>query len=331
MGAGKTIEMIPAGMEQKRLGLIDKPMYVVPNHMLEQFSNEFMELYPLANIMVADDNNFSTERRQAFIASATMNKPDAVIITHDAFQRIGVTEASIAPIRDQILADLEIELSETAKNNDTRVHRSQLKQQIEAVTQRFDRIVGAGGKDATITFEDMGVDFVFADEAHVYRKLDFHTAQQIKGIDPNGSKRALDMYVKTRILQQRRPGRAMVFASGTPVTNTMGELYTIMRFFAPEELDRAGIATFDAWSRQFGEVSPTLEPNTAGRYEMMERFSKFDNVPEMMSRVRQFMDVLTSEHLGALVKRPDLAGGKPRLNIVEATAQLEQYMKGELA
>ena len=330
VGSGKTIEMIAGGMEQKRLGLINKPMYVVPNHMLEQFSNEFMELYPLANIMVADDENFSAERRKAFIASATLNNPDAVIITHDAFQRIGVKEESVAPIRDEILADLEIELSNTATDSGARVRRSQLEQQIEAVTQRFDRIIGAGGKDSTLKFEDIGVDFVFADEAHVYRKLDFHTSQQIKGIDPNGSKRALDMYVKTRWLQQQRPGRAMVFASGTPVTNTMGELYTIMRYFAPEEMDRAGIASFDAWARLFGEVAPALEPNAAGRYELVERFAKFDNVPELMSRVRQFMDVLTSEHLGALVKRPDLIGGKPNLNIVAPSDALEHYMANVL-
>lgn len=331
VGSGKTIEMIAGGMEQKRLGLIKKPMYVVPNHMLEQFSNEFMELYPLANIMVADDENFSAERRRAFIANATLNNPDAIIITHDAFQRIGIKEESVAPIRDEIITDLEIELSSIAKDSGERVRRSQLEQQIEAVTQRFDRIVSAGGKDSTLKFEDIGVDFIFADEAHAYRKLDFHTSQQIKGIDPNGSKRSLDMYVKTRYLDKLKPGRSMVFASGTPVTNTMGELYTIMRFFAQESLDQAGISTFDAWSRQFGEVSPALEPNAAGKYELIERFAKFDNVPELMSRVRQFMDVLTSENLGALVKRPDLKGGKPNLNIVKPSSSLEEYMQGELA
>jgi len=331
VGAGKTIEMIAGGMEQKRLGLIKKPIYVVPNHMLEQFSNEFMELYPMANIIVADDENFSPERRKAFVASATLNSPDAIVITHDAFQRIGVKEESVAPIRDEILADLEIELSETAKGNETRVRRGQLEQQIEAVKQRFDRIIGAGAKDSTVKFEDMGVDFVFADEAHVFRKLDFHTAQQIKGIDPNGSKRALDMYVKTRILDGRRPGRSMVFASGTPVTNTMGELYTIMRFFGAEELDKSGISTFDAWARQFGEVAPALEPNAAGKYELIERFAKFDNVPELMSRVRQFMDVLTSDNLGALVKRPDIKGGKPNLNIIPTNESLLKYMKEDLA
>jgi N12 class adenine-specific DNA methylase len=328
VGSGKTIEMIAGGMEQKRLGLIKKPMYVVPNHMLEQFANEFMELYPLANIMVADDENFSAERRKAFVAAATLNAPDAIIITHSAFERIGLKEESVAPIRDAILSDLEIELAEAGKRD--RVRRSQLQQQIEAVTQRFDSIIGASKKDSTVTFEDIGADMLFVDEAHAYRKLDFTTNQKIKGIDPNGSRRALDMYVKTRYLQRKRPGRAMVFASGTPVTNTMGELYTVMRFFAPDELERDGIATFDGWSRQFGEVVPALEANAAGRYEVVERFAKFDNVPELMSRVRQFMDVLTSEQLGALVKRPEIEGGKPNLVTVEATPALKEYMKTRL-
>ena len=324
VGAGKTIEMIAGGMEQKRLGLIRKPIYVVPNHMLEQFANEFMELYPLANIMVADDENFSAERRRAFVAAATLNSPDAIVITHSAFERIGVKQESVAPIRDEIVDQLRGEL-EDAKGD--RVRRSQLEQQIEAVTQRFDRIVGAGAKDGTVKFEDIGVDMIYVDEAHAFRKLDFSTNQKIKGIDPNGSKRALDMYVKTRVLERQRPGRSMVFASGTPVTNTMGELFTILRFFASDMLHKDGIATFDGWSRQFGESVPALEANAAGRYEVVERFAKFDNVPELMSRVRQFMDVLTSEQLGSLVKRPDIEGGKPNLVLVDATDALKVYMK----
>lgn len=331
VGAGKTIEMIAGAMEQKRLGLINKPMFVVPNHMLEQFSNEFMELYPLANIMVADDQNFSKERRKSFIAAATMNAPDAIVITHDAFQRISVKKSSVAPIRDALLMDLEEELAATAKDSGARVRRGQLEQQIEQVNQRFDSILAAGKKDGIVDFEDMGVDMIYGDEAHVWRKLDFHTAQSIKGIDPNGSKRALDMYVKTQHLNSQRPGRAFVFASGTPVTNTMGELYTIMRFFAPDELARSGITTFDSWARMFGEVAAALEPNAAGKYESVERFAKFDNVPELMSRVRAFMDVLQSDQLGAIVKRPDMKGGKPNLNLVQPTAALKRYQEEVLS
>lgn len=327
VGAGKTIEMIAGGMEQKRLGLIQKPMYVVPNHMLEQFANEFMELYPLANIMVADDENFTGDRRRSFIAQASMNKPDAIVITHSAFERIGVKPESAEPLKRELLDDLYAELAIAEKDKDQRVRRSQLEQQIEAVEQRFDKITGAGGKDNTITFEDMGVDMLYVDEAHAYRKLDFTTEQSIKGVDPNGSKRALDMYVKTRILEARRPGRAFVFASGTPVTNTMGELYTVQRFFQPAELQRMGISQFDSWSRQFGETVATLESNAAGRYELVERFAKFDNVPELMSRIRSFMDVLTSDQLGASVTRPDLEGGKPELIVVEGTDALKTYMR----
>lgn len=327
VGAGKTIEMIAGGMEQKRLGLIRKPIYVVPNHMLEQFSNEFMELYPLANIMVADDQNFSKERRKAFVAAATLNNPDAIVITHDAFQRIGVKPETINPIRDEILADLEEELTAVAKDAGARVRRGQLEQQIEAVNQRFDSILAAGKKDGIVDFEDMGVDMIFADEAHVYRKLDFHTAQSIKGIDPNGSRRALDMYVKARHLDRLKPGRAMVFASGTAVTNTMGELFTIMRFFDPKMLDEGGISTFDSWARMFGEVASALEPNAAGKYEVVERFAKFNNVPELMARVRKFMDVLQSDQLGAIVKRPDTRGGKPDLILVQPTKAMKEYQE----
>lgn len=330
VGAGKTIEMIAGGMEQKRLGLINKPMYVVPNHMLEQFANEFMELYPLANIMVADDKNFSSERRKAFVAAAALNAPDAIVITHDAFQRIGVKQETIDPIKDEILRDLEAELAEVARDNGQRVRRSQLEQQIEAVNQRFDSIVSAGKKDNTITFEELGVDFVYVDEAHQFRKLDFSTNQQIKGVDASGSRRALDLYIKTRWLESKRPGRSMIFASGTAVTNTMGELYSIMRFFAPQVLDEAGISTFDSWSRMFGEVAAALEPNAAGKYEMVTRFARFDNVPELMSRVRMFMDVLQSDQLGAIVKRPDIEGGKPELILVEPTKALTNYQESVL-
>ena len=329
VGAGKTFEMIAGGMEQRRLGLISKPMYVVPNHMLEQFSNEFLEFYPLANIMVADDENFHTDRRRAFIAAATLNAPDAIIITHSAFERIGVKAESVDPIRDQVIGDLQAELDDSDSSD--RVRRKNLEQQIEAVNQRFDRILAAGGKDSTIKFEDMGVDFVYVDEAHDYRKLDFATNQSVKGVDPKGSRRAMDMYVKTRYLEKKSPGRSMVFATGTPVTNTMGELYTIMKFFAPETLSRDDISTFDAWARMFGEVVTDLESNVAGRYEPVTRFAKFDNVVELMTRVRQFMDVLTSDSLGALVKRPDVAGGGPHMIVVEPTSQLRAYMQAVLA
>jgi N12 class adenine-specific DNA methylase len=327
VGAGKTMEMIAAGMEQRRLGLIRKPMYVVPNHMLEQFSNEFMETYPLANILVADDENFSKERRQQFVAAAAMNNPDAVIITHSAFKRLGVKDETAIPIRNAILDELRDALSDTPA--DERVRRSQLEKQIEAVEQRFDRIMQRG-QDQVIPFEDIGADFLFVDEAHNHRKLDFTTNRKVKGVDPNGSWAAMDLYVKTRYLEGLRPGRAFVMASGTPVTNTVGELYTIQRFFAEDTMRREGMATFDAWANSFGEVATDFERNAAGKLEPVERFAAFSNVPELMNRVRMFMDVLNGSQLGDLVKRPDLEGGKPNMVLVDPTPQLMTYMSEDL-
>ncbi len=324
VGAGKTIEMIAAGMEMRRLGMVKKPMYVVPNHMLEQFSNEFMELYPLANVMVADDENFSADRRRQFVAQAAMNNPDAVIITHSAFGRISVKPESVAPIRKRIVDELTAALEDTEEGD--RIRRSQLEKQIEQVERRFDSITNQSQKDTTVSFEDIGADFLFVDEAHEFRKLDFHTNMNVKGVDPQGSRKALDTYVKTRYLESMNPGRSMVFASGTPVTNTMGELYTLQRFFSENEMDADGMSTFDGWAAMFGETAVDFESNAAGKYEPVERFSTFVNVPELMKRVRMFMDVLTSDQLGGIVERPDLEGGKPEMVLVDATPELKRYM-----
>jgi N12 class adenine-specific DNA methylase len=329
VGAGKTLEMIVAGMEQRRLGLIQKPMYVVPNHMLEQFSNEFMQAYPLANLLVADDENFSKERRKQFVAATAMNNPDAVIITHSAFKRLGMSDESVAPIRTEILDAIADALEATPKDQDGRVRRSQLEAQKEAIERRFDRVLQKG-QDALVPFEEMGVDFLVVDEAHNHRKLDFTTNRKVKGVDSNGSWAAMDLYVKTRHLESKRPGRSFVLASGTPVTNTVGELYSIMRFFAGDAMEQDGISTFDAWATEFGEVATDFERNAAGKLEPVERFAAFANVPELMNRVRQFMDVLTGTQLGGLVKRPDLEGGKPEMVLVEPSEALSDYMRDVL-
>ncbi len=328
VGAGKTIEMIAAGMEMRRLGMVKRPWYIVPNHMLEQFANEFMDVYPLANVMVADKEAFHTTNRKRFIAQATLNNPDAVIITHSAFERISVRPESVQPIKDKLIDELMDALEETDKGD--RIRRSQLEHRIEAVNQRFDKITG-GQKDTTVPFEDTGCDFLFVDEAHNYRKLDFATNRKIKGIDPNGSRKAMDMFVKVKYLESKSPGRSHVFASGTPITNTMGELHSLMRFFMEAQMEEEGIATFDGWAATFGDSEISMEPNAAGNYENVERFSRFVNVPELMSRTRSFMDVLTSSQLGALVKRPDIKGGRPEIIVVPSTPEQTAYREGPLS
>lgn len=329
VGAGKTLEMIVGGMEQRRLGLIRKPMYVVPNHMLQQFANEFMEAYPAASILVADEQNFDKENRARFAAMAALNNPDAVIITHSAFGRLATEAASRAAALDEFLDDLEAALASIDKQD--RINRRRIESQKEALERRIEGKT-TGDKDKVLTFEQLGVDFLYVDEAHEFRKLDFVTNRgSTKGIDPAGSARATDLYVKARWLESQRPGRSLVMASGTPVTNTMAELYTIERYMAGTDLRAAGLHHFDAWAAQHGEVVQSYEPNAAGKYEKVERFAKFVNLPEQMARVRHFMDVITMSQLGELVKRPKLTGGVPRNVVVARSGMLAEYMAGPLS
>jgi len=331
VGAGKTLEMVIGAMEQKRLGLISKPMFSVPNHMLGQFAAEFLEAYPAANIMVADEENFSKERRQQFVAAATVNGPDAIIISHSALKLLRVKPESSKAVVEDMLAELDAALKTMAGDND-RITRKKLEQQREAIAQRFEGKTGDEKKDDVVFFEDIGVDFMYVDEAHEFRKLDFVTNRTtIKGINPIGSQQALDLFIKLRYLHTQRPGRSKVLASGTPITNTMGELYTVQKYMDYDALREAGLHHFDAWSAEYGEVVGDYERNAAGQYKRVERFAKFNNLPELMLQVRELMDVLTSDQLGELVTRPDIIGGKPNMVVSEASSTLTQYMKGELS
>lgn len=326
VGAGKTLEMIVSSMEQKRLGLISKPMFVVPNHMLEQFANEFQEAYPAARILVADKENFIGDQRRRFVAKAAMNDWDAIIIKQSSFGLIGIKQETANSVSDDILDELQSALDDADK--DDRTTRKKLEAQIEQVKQRVGSMVGKG--DGNVTFEELGVDFLYVDEAHTYRKLDYATNRQVKGIDPNGSKGAFGLFAKMRYLESKKPGRSAVMASGTPVTNTIAELYTVQRFLDYDGLREDGLHAFDAWANNFGAVGQEWERNAAGEYEKVERFSKFVNVPELMQRVRKFMDVLTMDQLGQYVQRPNLKGGQPEMITAEKSDALDRYMREEL-
>lgn len=326
VGSGKTAEMIMAGMEERRLGLSQKPTYVVPNHMLAQFSREFLELYPAANIMVADENNFHTHNRKRFIAQAALNNPDAIVITHSAFGRVGMSDAFTEKFIKSQIAEWQEALADADKGD--RITVKQIEKRIEGLEKKLEGKQGAEKKDRVMTFEELGADRLFVDEFHEFRKLDFPTNQgNIKGIDPNGSQKALDLFMKVQYLREKNPGRVLVAASGTPVTNTMGELYTAQRFFQPEQLKEDGLTSFDAWASQYGDVATGFEQNAAGGYEMVSRFSKFVNVPELMRRVRSFMDILTGSNLGALVHRPDVETGGRQILVTPAPEGYKEYQK----
>ncbi|WP_210335222.1 Eco57I restriction-modification methylase domain-containing protein [Microvirga sp.] len=326
VGAGKTFEMIAGSMEQRRLGLISKPMFVVPNHMLAQFSREFLEIYPAANILVADEYNFHTHNRRRFVAQAALNNPDAIIITHSAFGRIGMSNEFYKEFIDDQIREWEY-LLQDVDNSDRRT-RKQIERRIEALERRLEARLASDKKDQVLTFEELGVDFINVDEAHEFRKLDFATNQgNIKGIDPAGSQRALDLFMKVDYLRRTNKGRAIVMASGTAITNTMGELFTVQRFFQPQQLQADGLDSFDAWAAQYGDIVAGFEQNAAGGYEIVSRFAKFYNVPELMRRVRSFMDILSSKQLGELVERPLIEGGQRQIMVTPVPTGYKEYQK----
>lgn len=330
VGAGKTLEMIIGGMEQKRLGLISKPLYTVPNHVLGQFAAEFLEAYPTANIMVADEESFTGARRRQFIAQATVNNPDAIIMSHSAFGLLRVKPETMEAVVSDMIDDLVAAIDDTAETD--RIGRKRLEQQLESLRQKVESKADGSRKDDVVFFEDIGADYLYVDEAHEFRKLDFVTNRtNVKGISAQGSAKALDLYAKIRHLYRQRPGRSHTLASGTAVTNTMGELYTVQKYMDYDAMRAAGLHHFDAWATEYGEVATEYERNAAGQYRPVERFSKFNNIPELMQQVLERMDVLTSSQLGGLVKRPDVDGGKPQMVVVPASPALADYMQKHLA
>jgi len=331
VGSGKTLEQICAGQELRRLGLVKKVLHVVPNHMLEQFSSDFISAYPMANVMVADEKNFHTENRRRFIAQAALNNPDAIVITHSALGKLGMKPENIAAVRNMFIRDLE-DLLAALEAEDPQANRiliAKVQQRIEQMKQRFDGMTNAN-TDQAIFFEDLGVDCMIVDESHEFRKLDFVTNRQAKGIDSNGSRKALDLYTKIQWLKTQNPRHSHVFATGTPIVNTMGELFTIMRYFDDGQMEDDGIHYFDAWGNMFGEMVTDWEKTGAGNWEQVDRFASFINVPELMKRVREFTDVLTPSQLGGYVKLPAIKGNQAELMLAPELDAVKAYQENVL-
>lgn len=288
VGAGKTLVQVVAAMELRRLGRIRRPVFAVPNHMLSQFAAEFMQAFPGANIMVADEEGFHTSRRARFVAQAAMNDPDAIIMTHSSFGLLATKQESRDAVGFEMLSELELMLEQDGDSSGEdklpRFARKAMERQKEALERRLDGMTNTKSKEV-VYFEDLGADFLVIDEAHEFRKLDFATNRgHLKGIDPNGSARSVDLLVKMRWANRQHPGFAGIFASGTPIVNTLAELYTVLRYIAPEELEKAELGYFDAWASNFGESARMFEQNAAGVYEYVERFSRFVNCYDLMPR-----------------------------------------------
>ncbi|MGE3818450.1 MAG: DEAD/DEAH box helicase family protein [Isosphaeraceae bacterium] len=313
VGAGKTYTMAATGMKMKQAGLIHKPMYVVPNHMLEQFGREFLQLYPNARLLIANKDDLARDRRKLLTARIASGEWDGIVVTHSSFERIGMSrDFQVGFLREQI-AEYDQLLCDRARGDDSRAHRNIIKTIEKQKARREERLkdlLAQDKKDDGLVFDELGVDHVFVDEAHYFKNLETPTKmERVAGIQTGSSERAFDLFMKARYLHRRHPGRGLTFATGTPVSNTMVELYTLQRFLDPEGLERRGIAHFDAWAATFGEVVDTMEIAPDGTsLRPRSRFARFVNLPELQQMFRSFADVQTAAMLD--LPRPRLEGGK---------------------
>ncbi|TCA32863.1 lactate dehydrogenase [Rhizobium leguminosarum bv. viciae] len=324
VGAGKTMTMAAAIMEQRRLGLIAKAMLVVPGHCLAQAAREFLALYPNGRILVADETNFTKDKRARFLSRAATATWDAIIITHSAFRFIAVPSA----FEQQMIQD-ELQLYEdllTKVDSEDRVSRKRLERLKEGLQERLEGL--ATRKDDLLTISEIGIDQIVIDEAQEFRKLSFATNMStLKGIDPNGSQRAWDLYVKARYIETRNPGRALVLASGTPITNTLGEMFSIQRLLGHAALAERGLHEFDAWASCFGDTTTELEIQPSGKYKPVSRFASFVNVPELIAMFRSFADVVMPEDLRQYVKVPNISTGRRQILTTKPTALFKTYQQ----
>lgn len=313
VGAGKTFTMAATGMKMKQAGLIKKPMYVVPNHLLEQFGREFMHLYPNARLLIAGKEDLVRERRKFLTAKIGSGDWDGIIVTHSSFERIGMSQAYQERFLKEQIEEYEQLLCEGAGRDATRAHRNLIKaieKQKAAREERLKDLLAEDKKDDGLVFDELGADHFFIDEAQYYKNLETPTKmERVAGIQTGGSERAFDVYMKARYLHERHPGHGVTFATGTPISNTMVEMYTLQRFLDPEGLRQRGLEHFDAWAATFGEVIDTMEISPDGAsLRPRSRFAKFTNLPELQQMFRAFSDVRTAEMLN--LPRPRLETGK---------------------
>ena len=327
VGAGKTYEMVAACMELRRMGLAKKPMIVVPNHLVEQWGAAFLQLYPQAHIFVAGKDSFAAGNRQKAMSRIATGSYDAVIVSHSSFEKLPVSDETFARFVGKQITDLEEAITEARGESDNRRIVKELEKAKKRLETRIKDRADRESKDNAVTFEQLGIDQVFVDESDLYKNLSYVTKMnRIAGLPNSESNRALDMYIKTGYLRERTGGRGVVFATGTPVSNTMAEMYTTQRYLAPEILKAAGVEHFDAWAANFGEPVTSLElaPDGSG-YRMHTRFARFVNLPELLTMFRTFADVQTADMLK--LPRPTLKGGKPQVIAAPASDDLKSFIE----
>ena len=310
VGAGKTYTMVSAAMELKRLGLARKPLFTVPNHMLGQFSSELLTLYPGANILVATKEDFEKQKRQTLMSRIATGNWDAVIVTHSSFEKIPVSRETQEEFIKGELRELALAIEQQRKEGDSRIVKS-LERAKKRLESKLKELAANEKKDDGLTFEELGVDRLFVDEAHYFKNLFYISKMtRIAGLPQTASQRAFDMFLKVLHLQRMNSGGGVVFATGTPIANSVAEMYTMQRYLQLTALKALKVDHFDSWAATFGEPVSAMElaPDGSG-YRLNTRFARFINVPELMQQFRQVTDIQTQAMLKLPV--PELRGGKP--------------------
>jgi N12 class adenine-specific DNA methylase len=326
VGAGKTFTMVAAAMELKRLKLANKPLFAVPNHMLGQFSTELLMLYPGANILVAGKEDFEAQNRKKLFGRIATGNWDAVIVTHSGFERIPLSQETQERFFKEQLEELENIRREHA-DLENRGLVKELEKAKKRLEVKLESLAAEHKKDNTLTFEELGVDRLFVDEAHYFKNL-FYVSKmtRIAGLPQTASERAFDMYLKVRHVQSVNNGGGVVFATGTPIANSMAEMFTMQRYLQPQALLKHNLHHFDGWAATFGEPVTAMElsPDGAG-YRLNTRFARFVNVPELMQIFRQTADVQTAPMLN--LPRPKLEGEKPTIRNAPASPELKEFVE----
>ena len=310
VGAGKSFEMMAACMEQKRLGLANKTAMIVPKALINQTASEFLRLYPSANILVATERDFEKSRRQQFISRIATGDYDCIIMSHSQFEKIPISKERKERMLNEQIEQISYAIDETKEKNGERWTVKQMEAQKKRLKEQLKTLTDEQRKDDLITFEELGIDCLMVDEAHNYKNLAiFSKINNVSGISSSGAKKATDMQLKCQYINEINPGRGIVFATGTPISNTMCEMYVMQSYLQKDTLEEKGIYHFDSWAANFGEITTSLELTVEGSgFRMKSRFNKFTNLPELMNIFKQVADVQTQDMLELDV--PKLRDGK---------------------
>ena len=327
VGAGKTFEMVAAAQESKRLGLCNKSLFVVPNHLTEQWATEYLQLYPAANILVATKKDFETKNRKKFCGRIATGDYDAVIIGHSQFEKIPMSIERQRAILEQQLEEITGGIAELKRNRGENFSIKQLEKSKKSIRQKLDKLNDQTKKDDVVTFEELGVDRLFVDESHYYKNLYLYTKMRnVGGIAQTEAQKSSDLFMKCRYLDEITGGRGTVFATGTPISNSMVELYTIQRYLQYSTLVKNGLQHFDAWASTFGETITAVELTPEGTgYRAKTRFAKFYNLPELMAMFKEIADIKTADMLNLPVPEAKYH------NIAVKPSEMQKEMVASLA